>query len=97
MFCRFPTTRWFTAKRSLLNKMPGDDWQQFANLRLLFGYMYAQPGKKLLFMGGEIGQRREWTHDHSLDWELLEMPLHAGVQKWVGDLNRCYRDHAGAP
>ena len=80
-------------KRSVLNKMPGDDWQKFANLRLLFGYMYAQPGKKLLFMGCEFGQRREWTHDQSLDWELLETPLAAGVQKWVGDLNRCYRDH----
>ncbi len=80
-------------KRSLLNKMPGDEWQRFANLRLLLGYMYAQPGKKLLFMGGEFGQQREWRHDQSLDWELLEMPLHAGVQKWVGDLNQCYRDH----
>ena len=80
-------------KRSVLNKMPGDEWQKFANLRLLFGYMYAQPGKKLLFMGCEFGQRREWTHDQSLDWELLEMALHAGVQKWVADLNRCYRDH----
>lgn len=80
-------------KRSLLNKMPGDEWQKFANLRLLLGYMYAQPGKKLLFMGCEFGQQREWTHDQSLDWELLEMPLHAGVQKWVADLNRCYRDH----
>ena len=81
-------------KRSLLNKMPGDEWQRFANLRLLLGYMYAQPGKKLLFMGGEFGQQREWRHDQSLDWELLEMPLHAGVQKWVADLNRCYRDNA---
>jgi 1,4-alpha-glucan branching enzyme len=78
-------------KRSLLNKMPGDEWQLFANLRLLLGYMYAQPGKKLLFMGGEFGQQREWTHDHSLDWELLELPRHAGLHKWVADLNRCYR------
>jgi 1,4-alpha-glucan branching enzyme len=80
-------------KRSLLNKMPGDEWQRFANLRLLLGFMYAQPGKKLLFMGSEFGQQREWMHDHSLDWELLELPRHAGVQKWVADLNQCYRDH----
>ena len=70
-------------KGSLIGKMPGDDWQQFANLRLLFGYMWAHPGKKLLFMGGEFGQRREWTHDASLDWHLLQYPLHEGVQRWV--------------
>jgi 1,4-alpha-glucan branching enzyme len=81
-------------KRSLLNKMPGDDWQRFANLRLLLGYMYAQPGKKLLFMGGEIAQRREWTHDQGLEWELLDLPLHSGMQRWVADLNRFYRAHA---
>ena len=80
-------------KRSLLNKMPGDEWQRFANLRLLLGYMYAQPGKKLLFMGAEFGQQREWRHDQSLDWELLKMPLHSGMHKWVADLNRCYREH----
>ncbi len=77
-------------KASLLAKMPGDDWQQFANLRLLYAYMWAQPGKKLLFMGGEIGQRREWNHDASLDWDLLQRPRHGGVQMWVRDLNRLY-------
>ena len=78
-------------KRSLIGKMPGDDWQKFANLRALFGYMYAQPGKKLLFMGGEFGQWREWVHDGTLDWDLLGYPLHAGLQRWVQDLNRLYR------
>jgi 1,4-alpha-glucan branching enzyme len=78
-------------KGSLLDKMPGDDWQKFANLRLLLGYMYAQPGKKLLFMGGEFGQRREWAHDSSLDWAAAEAPLHRGLKRWVGDLNRIYR------
>jgi 1,4-alpha-glucan branching enzyme len=78
-------------KSSLLGKMPGDDWQKFANLRLLLGYMYAQPGKKLLFMGGEFGQRREWAHDESLEWHLLEYPLHSDLQRWVGDLNQLYR------
>jgi 1,4-alpha-glucan branching enzyme len=78
-------------KRSLLSKMPGDDWQKFANLRLLLGYMYAQPGKKLLFMGGEFGQWNEWVHDASLDWHLLGAPQHAGAQRWVTDLNRFYR------
>jgi 1,4-alpha-glucan branching enzyme len=80
-------------KGSLIGKMPGDEWQRFANLRLLLGYMYAQTGKKLLFMGGEIGQRREWNHDSALDWQLLEEEggRHAGVQQWVNDLNRLYR------
>ncbi len=78
-------------KGSLIGKMPGDEWQQFANLRLLFGYMWAHPGKKLLFMGGEIGQRREWQHEESLQWHVLDYPLHGGVRRWVSDLNRLYR------
>jgi 1,4-alpha-glucan branching enzyme len=79
-------------KGSLLRKMPGDDWQKFANLRLLLGYMYAQPGKKLLFMGGEIGQWDEWYHETALDWHLLEYPFHSGLRRWVEDLNRFYRE-----
>jgi 1,4-alpha-glucan branching enzyme len=79
-------------KGSLLRKMPGDDWQKFANLRLLFGYMYAQPGKKLLFMGGEFGQCEEWYHESSLGWHMLEQPLHRGLQRWVQDLNQLYRN-----
>jgi 1,4-alpha-glucan branching enzyme len=79
-------------KRSLLGKMPGDDQQKFANLRLLLGYMYAQPGKKLLFMGGEFGQWSEWVHDGSLDWHLLNSASHAGIQRWTSDLNRFYRN-----
>jgi 1,4-alpha-glucan branching enzyme len=75
-------------KRSLLDKMPGNEWQQRANLRLLLGYMYGVPGKKLLFMGAELGQHGEWNHDTSLDWHLLADPLHAGVQALVRDLNR---------
>ncbi|UCD22607.1 MAG: 1,4-alpha-glucan branching protein GlgB [Chloroflexota bacterium] len=78
-------------KGSLLGKMPGDDWQKFANLRLLLGYMYAQPGKKLLFMGGELGQWREWAHDESLEWHLLDYPPHSGLKRWIEDLNRFYR------
>jgi 1,4-alpha-glucan branching enzyme len=77
-------------KGSLLTKMPGDDWRRLANLRLLYAWMWAQPGKKLLFMGGELGQWREWSHDRQLDWELLGDPSHAGVQKWVRDLNALY-------
>jgi 1,4-alpha-glucan branching enzyme len=78
-------------KRSLLERMPGDDWRKFANLRLLFGHMWGHPGKKLLFMGGEFGQRSEWGHDRTLDWWLLDDPRHAGLLRWVEDLNRCYR------
>jgi 1,4-alpha-glucan branching enzyme len=79
-------------KGSLIGRMPGDNWQQFANLRLLFGWMWGHPGKKLLFMGGEFGQRREWTHDGSLEWHVAEQFAdHAGVQKWVADLNFLYR------
>jgi 1,4-alpha-glucan branching enzyme len=78
-------------KGSLIGKMPGDSWQQFANLRLLFGYMWAHPGKKLLFMGGEFGQRREWTHEGGLEWWVSTLSEHAGVQRWVRDLNAVLR------
>ena len=78
-------------KGSLIDKMPGDAWQQFANLRLMFGHMWAHPGKKLLFMGGEFGQRREWNHDEALDWPALQGDKHSGLQRWVEDLNRFYR------
>jgi 1,4-alpha-glucan branching enzyme len=74
--------------------MSGDDWQKFANLRALFGYMIAQPAKKLLFMGGEFGQWREWAHDTSLDWDLLQYSPHQGLRLWVRDVNRLYRDEA---
>lgn len=79
-------------KRSLLGRMPGDLWQRFANLRLLYAYMYAQPGKKLIFMGGEFGQWGEWSHDRSLDWDLLELESHRQMKQWVGDLNRVHRE-----
>jgi 1,4-alpha-glucan branching enzyme len=79
-------------KGSLLGKMPGDEWRKFANLRLLLGYQYTQPGKKLLFMGAEFGPWREWNHEESLDWDLLHYPLHAGLQRWVQALNRVYRE-----
>ena len=79
-------------KGSLIGKMPGDTWQKFANLRVLYGYMYGQPGKKLLFMGGEFGQWREWNHDESLDWHLLEDPSHAGLSRWVEEINALYRN-----
>ncbi len=83
-------------KGSLLRKMPGDEWQRFANLRALFGYMWTQPGKKLLFMGGEFGQSREWNHDGALDWHLEAKPLNAGLRRWVTDLNALYRDNPAA-
>ncbi|HYG64559.1 MAG TPA: 1,4-alpha-glucan branching protein GlgB [Thermoanaerobaculia bacterium] len=79
-------------KGSLLGKMPGDLWQKLANLRLLYGYMFAQPGKKMLFMGAELAQIREWNHDSSLDWHLLGDERHAGISRWLGDLNRVYRE-----
>jgi 1,4-alpha-glucan branching enzyme len=77
-------------KGSLISRMPGDAWQQAANLRALYTFMYAHPGKKLLFMGAEFGQRQEWNHDASLDWHLLAEPLHGGLQRFVRDLNRLY-------
>jgi 1,4-alpha-glucan branching enzyme len=80
-------------KGSLLRKMPSDSWQKLANLRLLFAYMFAQPGKKLLFMGGEFGQWAEWNHDDSLEWHLLEQESHAGVHRLVTELNRINREH----
>jgi 1,4-alpha-glucan branching enzyme len=81
-------------KGSLLNKIPGDDWQKFATLRLLLAYMYTQPGKKLLFMGCEFGQRDEWSHDASLQWHLLQYGPHQRLQRMMGDLNRMYREEA---
>jgi 1,4-alpha-glucan branching enzyme len=78
-------------KGSMIGKMPGDEWQKFANLRLLYGYMFGHPGKKLLFMGGEFGQWSEWNHDSSLDWHLLQYPFHAGLRRWIRDLNTLYR------
>ena len=80
-------------KHSLIDKMPGDRWQKFANLRAYLSFMWTHPGKKLLFMGCEFGQWREWNHDQQLDWYLLQYPEHKGVQKLVGDLNRLYRDY----
>jgi 1,4-alpha-glucan branching enzyme len=79
-------------KGSLLAKMPGDPWQQLANLRLLLGYQHGMPGKKLVFAGAEIGQLREWDHDTSLDWHLLDRPQHVGLLEWVAELNRLHRD-----
>jgi 1,4-alpha-glucan branching enzyme len=78
-------------KRSIFGRMPGDEWQRFANLRAYYGFMFGHPGKKLLFMSSEFAQENEWRHDHSLDWHLLERPRHAGIQALVRDLNRLYR------
>jgi 1,4-alpha-glucan branching enzyme len=78
-------------KGAMIRKMPGDDWQKFANLRALFGYMYGHPGKKMMFMGSEFGQWDEWWHDKSLDWHLLDHDRHRGLQHWVRDLNHLYR------
>jgi 1,4-alpha-glucan branching enzyme len=83
-------------KASLIYKMPGDDWQKFAQLRLLLAYQIGHPGKKLMFMGGEIGQRREWDFGGQLDWQLLQYESHRGVQEWARDLNRLYRDQPAA-
>jgi 1,4-alpha-glucan branching enzyme len=79
-------------KGSLLGKMPGDRWQRLANLRALYAYMWAHPGKKLLFMGGELAQEGEWSHEASIDWHLADRPQHAGVQRLVRDLNHLYRE-----
>ena len=78
-------------KGSLIGKMPGDRWQRFANLRAYFGFMWGHPGKKLLFMGDEFAQEREWNHDRELDWRLIDDPAHAAVQRLIADLNRLYR------
>ena len=78
-------------KRSIFGRMPGDAWQRFANVRAYYGFMFGHPGKKLMFMGSEFAQEREWQHDHSLDWHLLDQPQHAGIQSLVRDLNRLYR------
>jgi 1,4-alpha-glucan branching enzyme len=80
-------------KQSLLYRMPGDEWQRFANLRLLLGYMYTHPGTKLLFMGAEFGQSSEWDFETSLDWHLLEYDFHSGVQQLVKDLNKIYKSY----
>ena len=79
------------AKVHLLGRMPGDEWQRFANLRAYYGFMFTHPGKKLLFMGSEIAPYTEWNHNQSLDWHLLQYPVHQGVQNVVRDLNRLYR------
>ena len=79
-------------KGSLLARMPGDSWQQFANLRAYYGFMWSHPGKKLLFMGGEFGQGREWNHDQGLDWHLLDIHWHEGIQRLVRDLNTLYKE-----
>jgi 1,4-alpha-glucan branching enzyme len=79
-------------KKSLVDKMPGDEWQKFANLRLLYSYMFAHPGTKLLFMGGEFGQIKEWDFQNSLDWHLLDYPFHVGIKNIITDLNGLYKN-----
>jgi 1,4-alpha-glucan branching enzyme len=81
-------------KRSMLDKMPGDRWQKFANLRMFYAWMWTHPGKKLLFMGGEIGQWREWSHDRELDWHVLYGEEHRGVQQLIRDLNKLYKSRS---
>jgi 1,4-alpha-glucan branching enzyme len=83
-------------KGSMIGKMPGDDWQKFANLRLLYGYMFLHPGRKLLFMGCELGQWAEWNHEGSVEWHLLDYEGHSGVQRWVRDLNTFFRGEPAA-
>src|SRR5271155_5149764 len=85
--CRSRTTRWCTESA----RMPGDNWQRFANLRVYLAFMWTHPGKKLLFMGTEFGQPEEWNHDAALAWRLLEDPMHAGVRRLLGDLNVLFR------
>jgi 1,4-alpha-glucan branching enzyme len=80
-------------KGALLAKFPGDPWQKYATLRLLFGYQWTLPGKKLIFMGDEIGVWNEWNHDHELDWPVGMHPAHAGIARWLGDLNTAYKAH----
>jgi 1,4-alpha-glucan branching enzyme len=80
-------------KQSMLNKMPGDEWQRHANLRTLYAYQFTHPGKKLLFMGTDIGDPNEWNHDAAVPWDLLQYPMHFGLQLFVRDLNRLYRSH----
>ena len=80
-------------KASLLYKMPGDEWEKFANLRALYGHQWTHPGSQLLFMGGEFGQTTEWSHDRGVTWELLEHAVHKGCQEWVKALNQLYTAH----
>ena len=89
-------TRWCTASARILGRMPGDEWQRFANLRAYYGFMFGHPGKKLLFMGNEFAQQNEWQHDHSLDWHLLSQPRHAGVQNLIRDLKPPLQKRKGA-
>ena len=90
--CRFSHDEVVYGKKSILGRMPGDEWQRFANLRLLYGYMFTHPGTKLLFMGGEFGQSSEWNFQQSLDWHLLQYDPHKGVQELIKDLNTFYKN-----